>query len=161
MLHAKLSIHFFELKKTNPNLFILGINHKDKKEDAIKYLKDDGNPYDFVGVDTDGLIAMDFGVFGLPETFLINEDGKIIYKFMGPLTEKIIKDEIEPLLSFFLKLIFFKLIFISMLNASENLDNKVKKLTLELRCMTCQNQSVHDSDADFSNDIRKIVKKKV
>ena len=51
-----------------------------------------------VGVDTDGLIAMDFGVFGLPETFLINEDGKIIYKFMGPLTEKIIKDEIEPLL---------------------------------------------------------------
>tara|TARA_B100000401_G_C52758726_1_gene697054 strand:+ start:229 stop:753 length:525 start_codon:yes stop_codon:yes gene_type:complete len=89
---------FFELKKTNPNLFILGINHKDKKEDAIKYLKDDGNPYDFVGVDTDGLIAMDFGVFGLPETFLINEDGKIIYKFMGPLTEKIIKDEIEPLL---------------------------------------------------------------
>ena len=76
----------------------MGINHKDKKEDAIKYLKDDGNPYDFVGVDTDGLIAMDFGVFGLPETFLINEDGKIIYKFMGPLTEKIIKDEIEPLL---------------------------------------------------------------
>ena len=67
----------------------MGINHKDKKEDAIKYLKDDGNPYDFVGVDTDGLIAMDFGVFGLPETFLINEDGKIIYKFMGPLTEKL------------------------------------------------------------------------
>ncbi len=62
--------------------------------------------------------------------------------------------------SFFLKLIFFKLIFISYVNASDYLDNKVKKLTLELRCMTCQNQSVHDSDADFSNDIRKIVKKK-
>ena len=62
--------------------------------------------------------------------------------------------------SFFLKLIFFKLVFISYVNASDYLDNKVKKLTLELRCMTCQNQSVHDSDADFSNDIRKIVKKK-
>ena len=62
--------------------------------------------------------------------------------------------------SFFLKLIFFKLIFISYVNASDYLDNKVKRLTLELRCMTCQNQSVHDSDADFSNDIRKIVKKK-
>jgi len=62
--------------------------------------------------------------------------------------------------SFFLKLIFFKLIFISYVNASDYLDNKVKKLTLELRCMTCQNQSVHDSDADFSNDIRKIVEKK-
>ena len=62
--------------------------------------------------------------------------------------------------SFFIKLIFFKLIFISYVNASDYLDNKVKKLTLELRCMTCQNQSVHDSDADFSNDIRKIVEKK-
>ena len=62
--------------------------------------------------------------------------------------------------SFFLKLIFFKFIFISYVNASDYLDNKVKKLTLELRCMTCQNQSVHDSDADFSNDIRKIVEKK-
>ena len=62
--------------------------------------------------------------------------------------------------SFFLKLIFFKLIFISYVNANDYLDSKVKKLTLELRCMTCQNQSVHDSDADFSNDIRNIVKKK-
>jgi len=62
--------------------------------------------------------------------------------------------------SFFLKLIFFKLIFISYVNASDSLDSRVKKLTLELRCMTCQNQSVHDSDADFSNDIRKIVEKK-
>ena len=61
-------------------------------------LKDDGNPYDFVAVDSDGLIALEFGVFGLPETFLVNENGKIIYKYMGPLTKKIIEDEIEPLL---------------------------------------------------------------
>ena len=44
------------------------------------------------------MIALEFGVFGLPETFLINEDGKIIYKFMGPLTKEIIKNEIEPIL---------------------------------------------------------------
>ena len=44
--------------------------------------------------------------------------------------------------------------------ANDNLDNKVKSLTLELRCMTCQNQSIHDSDAEFSNDIKKIIKKK-
>ena len=61
-------------------------------------MEDDGNPYDFVGVDSDGLIALEFGVFGLPETYLINEDGKIIYKFMGPLTMDILKNEIEPLL---------------------------------------------------------------
>jgi periplasmic protein thiol:disulfide oxidoreductases, DsbE subfamily len=87
-----------ELANNNPDLYILGFNHKDKKEDAKKYLKDDGDPYNFVGIDLDGLIALEFGVFGLPETFLINEDGKIIYKYMGPLTEKIIKDEIESLL---------------------------------------------------------------
>ena len=44
--------------------------------------------------------------------------------------------------------------------AVENIDERVKKLTLELRCMTCQNQSIYDSDAEFSNDIKKIVKQK-
>ena len=43
---------------------------------------------------------------------------------------------------------------------SENLDNKIKELTLELRCMTCQNQSVYDSDSEFANDIKNIVKEK-
>mgnify|MGYP001295395710 CR=1 FL=1 len=89
---------FFNISKEYPNLYILGINHKDKEEDAKKYLLEDGNPYTFVGVDHDGMIALEFGVFGLPETFLINEDGKIIYKFMGPLTVEIIKNEIIPLL---------------------------------------------------------------
>ena len=79
-------------------MYLLGFNNKDKENDAVKYLKDDGNPYDFVAVDSDGLIALEFGVFGLPETFLVNENGKIIYKYMGPLTKKIIEDEIEPLL---------------------------------------------------------------
>ena len=52
------------------------------------------------------------------------------------------------------------LFFITNINATENIDLKVKKLTLELRCMTCQNQSIYDSDAEFSNDIKKIVKNK-
>ena len=55
-------------------------------------------------------------------------------------------------------IIFFT--FISFSYANENLENKIKKLTLELRCMTCQNQSVYDSNADFSNDIKNIVRKK-
>ena len=89
---------FFEIRKKYPELYLLGFNHKDPTSDAKKYLEDDGNPYDFVGVDSDGLIALEFGVFGLPETYLINEDGKIIYKFMGPLTMEVLKNEIEPLL---------------------------------------------------------------
>ena len=89
---------FFEIRKKYPELYLLGFNHKDPPSDAKKYLEDDGNPYDFVGVDSDGLIALEFGVFGLPETYLINEDGKIVYKFMGPITMDILKNEIEPLL---------------------------------------------------------------
>ena len=89
---------FFKIKKQNPKLFILGINHKDKKEDALKYLDEDGNPYDFVGIDKEGLISLEFGVFGLPETFVVSKAGKIIYKYVGPLTNEIIKNEIQPLL---------------------------------------------------------------
>ena len=88
----------FQIKNQNPNLYILGIDHKDKKRDAINYLNQDGNPYDFVGVDKEGLVGLEFGVFGLPETFLINESGKIIYKYLGPLTKKVIANEIQPLL---------------------------------------------------------------
>ncbi len=58
------------------------------------------------------------------------------------------------LFKFLLVFIFFET------NANENIHDKVKKLTLELRCMTCQNQSIHDSEAEFSNDIKKIVKTK-
>ena len=89
---------FFEIRNKHPELYLLGFNHKDATADAKKYLEDDGNPYNFVGVDSNGLIALEFGVFGLPETYLIDEDGKIIYKFMGPLTRDVLKNEIEPLL---------------------------------------------------------------
>jgi len=62
-------------------------------------------------------------------------------------------------LQFFFK-IFFILFFSFSSYANESIDNKVKKLTLELRCMTCQNQSVHDSDSDYSKDIKIFVKEK-
>ena len=62
-------------------------------------------------------------------------------------------------LQFFFK-IFLALFFSFSAYANENIDNKVKKLTLELRCMTCQNQSVHDSDSDYSKDIKIFVKEK-
>ena len=65
---------------------------------------------------------------------------------------------------------FFRILYIAILSfmfftfkiyALENIDERVKNLTLELRCMTCQNQSIYDSDAEFSNDIKKIVKQKL
>ena len=89
---------FFKIKKQNPNLFLIGINFKDDNSNAIKYLTNNGNPYDFVAKDTQGLFGLELGVFGLPETFLINSSGKIIYKYIGPITKKIIKNEIYPLI---------------------------------------------------------------
>ena len=59
-------------------------------------------------------------------------------------------------------IIIISIIFLNLseLRANETLDDKVKNLTLELRCMTCQNQSIYDSDAEFSNDIKKIIRSK-
>lgn len=89
---------FNYLKKKKTNIFMLGVNHKDKKEDALNFLSVNGNPYNIVISDNNGDIAFEFGVFGLPETFLVSQSGKIIYKHTGPLTKKVIKDEILPLL---------------------------------------------------------------
>ena len=65
---------FFVLSEDFSDLFLLGINYKDKKEDAINYLNEDGNPYNFIGVDKEGKLGLEFGVIGLPETFIINEN---------------------------------------------------------------------------------------
>ena len=88
----------FKIKEEYPNVIILGINMKDTSEDATQFLNTDGNPYDYVGIDKQGFVAIEFGVMGLPETFLVNKSGKIIYKYLGPLTKKIIKNEIKPFL---------------------------------------------------------------
>ena len=88
---------FFEIKKQKPDLYILGFSHKDDPGDSKKYLEEEGNPYSFVGLDQDGKIAFEFGVFGLPETFLINNKGKIIFKHTGILTKEIIDNEISKL----------------------------------------------------------------
>ena len=89
---------FIKLKNQYPELLIIGINHKDMKEDAINFLDTEGNPYNFVGNDSDGNIGLEFSVLGLPETFLTNKRGEIIYKHIGPLTKDIINNDIIPLL---------------------------------------------------------------
>ena len=88
----------FLLKDNQPNLMIIGIDHKDIKSNVLKFFKEGGNPYNFVGVDNNGNIGLEFGVLGLPETFLIDDKGNIIFKHIGPLTKKIVHNKIIPLL---------------------------------------------------------------
>ena len=70
---------------------VIGINYKDNTEKTIKWLKDLGNPYKNILIDKNGKIAIDWGVYGIPETFIINSNGIIKYRHVGPITNKIYK----------------------------------------------------------------------
>ena len=70
---------------------VIGINYKDNSNNAIEWLKNLGNPYSDVPIDKDGRIAIDWGVYGIPETFVINSNGIIKYRHIGPVTKKIYK----------------------------------------------------------------------
>lgn len=63
-----------------------GLNYKDKPENARRFLGDLGNPYAAIGIDEAGRTAIDWGVYGVPETFVIGKDGRIAYKHVGPVT---------------------------------------------------------------------------
>ncbi|MEO9336235.1 DsbE family thiol:disulfide interchange protein [Mesorhizobium sp. SB112] len=75
---------------------IAGLNYKDRPENARRFLGDLGNPFSAIGVDQAGSTAIDWGVYGVPETFLIGKDGKIIYKHVGPLSIDAARDDILP-----------------------------------------------------------------
>ena len=68
---------------------IYGINYKDKKSNAASFLKELGNPFYFIGTDKDGSIAIEMGAYGIPETYIVNSEGLIIFKHVGPLNKKI------------------------------------------------------------------------
>ena len=76
---------------------ILGLNYKDKGEDAQRWLKQFGDPYQLSVVDADGRIGIDYGVYGVPETYLIDREGVIRYKQIGPLTQAIVEQKVLPL----------------------------------------------------------------
>ena len=70
------------------NLNIIGINFKDKKNEAEQFLNELGNPYDHLLIDQDGRFSINLGVYGIPESILINKELKILKKFVGPLDSK-------------------------------------------------------------------------
>ncbi|MGB3898394.1 MAG: DsbE family thiol:disulfide interchange protein [Mesorhizobium sp.] len=72
------------------------LNYKDKPENARRFLGDLGNPYRSIGVDEAGRTAIDWGVYGVPETFVIGKDGAIAYKHVGPLTPDSVRTALLP-----------------------------------------------------------------
>ena len=77
---------------------LVGLNYKDAPSDARSWLRELGNPYDIVAVDRDGKVGIDWGVYGVPETFVIDQSGLIRYKHIGPLDFKSIEENILPLI---------------------------------------------------------------
>lgn len=76
---------------------IYGLNYKDERRNALAWLNELGNPYTLSFSDTDGRVAIDYGVYGVPETFVIDRNGIIRYKQIGPVTEEALRTKILPL----------------------------------------------------------------
>jgi cytochrome c biogenesis protein CcmG/thiol:disulfide interchange protein DsbE len=77
---------------------IWGINYKDKPADALRFLADLGNPYSRIGADGTGRVSIDWGVYGYPETFVIDRAGRIRYKHIGPIMPRDLANTIGPIL---------------------------------------------------------------
>ncbi|GAB4056887.1 DsbE family thiol:disulfide interchange protein [Uliginosibacterium sediminicola] len=75
---------------------VIGLNYKDKTRDALSWLKDGGDPYTLSIVDADGRVGLDYGVYGVPETFLIDGKGRIRYKQIGPVTQDVLDKILLP-----------------------------------------------------------------
>lgn len=78
---------------------IYGINYKDEAANARRFLGRFGNPYSAVGVDNDGRAAIEWGVAKMPETFVLNQMGEIVFKHSGPLTPSVVETKITPLIT--------------------------------------------------------------
>ncbi|HVC31021.1 MAG TPA: DsbE family thiol:disulfide interchange protein [Steroidobacteraceae bacterium] len=75
---------------------LVGLDWKDDRSMALSYLKKEGNPYQTIAVDQDGSEAIMWGVYGAPETFLVNPQGIVVYKYIGPITEQAWEQQILP-----------------------------------------------------------------
>jgi cytochrome c biogenesis protein CcmG, thiol:disulfide interchange protein DsbE len=83
---------------TQAKLPLYGIAYKDNVEDTQRLLAQTGDPYRIIGVDRDGRVGIDFGVYGVPETYVIDKSGRIRMRFVGPLTAEAVDKQLLPLL---------------------------------------------------------------
>jgi cytochrome c biogenesis protein CcmG/thiol:disulfide interchange protein DsbE len=90
--------HPFLVRLSRAGVALYGIVYKDKPEDALGFLRRHGTPYARIGVDAAGRAAIDWGLYGVPETYLIDKDGLIRWRWAGPLTDEVLKDQLDPLL---------------------------------------------------------------
>ena len=78
---------------------VIGLNYKDAREEALPWLERNGNPYQLIVFDRDGRIGIDYGVYGVPETYVIDRAGVIRFKQIGPVTAELLKAKILPMIA--------------------------------------------------------------
>jgi len=86
------------LRLAEQGLPMYGVNYKDKPKNALGFLEELGDPYRAVGADKDGQMALDWGVYGIPETFIIDGDGTVLLRYAGPMTKRVMETKIWPVL---------------------------------------------------------------
>lgn len=77
---------------------VFGIAYKDRPADSLRFLRERGNPYRLLSKDEPGRVAIDWGVYGVPETYLLDRQGIIRWRFAGPITPEVLDQDIRPLL---------------------------------------------------------------
>ncbi len=78
---------------------VYGISYKDKAADSLRFLRELGNPYAAIGHDESGRVGIEWGVYGVPETFVVDRAGRIRHKHVGPITPKDLQDKLLPLMA--------------------------------------------------------------
>jgi cytochrome c biogenesis protein CcmG/thiol:disulfide interchange protein DsbE len=73
-----------------------GVNYKDKPENALGFLEELGDPFSAMGADASGRMGLDWGLYGVPETFVIDGDGEVVLRWAGPITRKVMDETIRP-----------------------------------------------------------------
>jgi cytochrome c biogenesis protein CcmG/thiol:disulfide interchange protein DsbE len=89
-------VPLLEMLSHDKRIQLLGINYKDAPDNARRFLNRYGNPFAAAGADSNGRTSIDWGVYGVPETFLVGRDGRIAYKLVGPITADNLARTLEP-----------------------------------------------------------------
>ena len=83
----------------NTDVVLVGINYKDKTPNALRFLGALGNPYAAVSIDPNGAASIDWGVYGIPETYILDRTGTIIHKHVGPISPRVLKEKLLPIIN--------------------------------------------------------------
>ncbi len=94
-----LAEHEILMSLKKEGILIKGISYKDNINDSIAFIEKNGNPYDSIGIDNDGRFGIELGMYGIPETFLLDSKGIIRYRHAGQITESLLQKELMPLIN--------------------------------------------------------------